>query len=365
MQNLTLCNKLNWKRKYLRDIFLYEINNTRCKGYTFNEFMESKDVLQKAYVRKYLEKYPRQYRSCYTLYFGTVNVFPPSVALTLYKLYSAKAVLDPCAGWGGRMLAADELDICYDGYDTNTNLSLGYSKLKCSKLCNIYLGIDSSKFQFELNKYDFVFTSPPYYTRECYSHQTQWKSKKDFINSFYIPMCRSAWNALKINGYFAINVPTWMYNVLVAEIGDACTKYIMPKSQRSGKPGNYTEYIYVWRKEIWKIRKSPIHGNGLFITTNIEAGTRIVEYTGEEMSKADFKERYGNDIQYVLWNRQNFPNTKVIVSKLCRNPITYCNESKNPNCIIKQRWLTANRTINVGEELTLQYHSTYPRNYTL
>jgi SET domain-containing protein len=116
---------------------------------------------------------------------------------------------------------------------------------------------------------------------------------------------------------------------------------------------------------MFEIRRSKIHGWGLFATVDIPENTQIVEYTGVSMLKKDFIKQYGNDIQHCLWNRQNFPNTRIIVSKECRNPITYCNESKNPNCKIIQKWLIPIRSIIANEELTLLYPKNYPRDYQL
>ena len=116
---------------------------------------------------------------------------------------------------------------------------------------------------------------------------------------------------------------------------------------------------------MYEIRESPIHGMGLFATQDIQPNVRIVEYTGISMTKSEFKQKYGNDIRHCLWNRQNFSTTRIIVSKECRNPITYCNESKTPNCAIVRKWLVSLRYIESGEELTLLYYSSYPRDYEL
>lgn len=116
---------------------------------------------------------------------------------------------------------------------------------------------------------------------------------------------------------------------------------------------------------MFEIKASQIHGYGLFSTDDIQPNTPIVEYTGVSMKKSEFKQKYGNDIRYCLWNKQNFPTTRIIVSKKCRNPITYCNESKTPNCAIVNKWLVSLRFISAGEELTLLYHSSYPRDYSI
>ena len=57
---------------------------------------------------------------------GPIIFFRPTVAATIYSKMGATAVLDPCAGWGGRLLAAAAADIAYTGIDTNLALKPAY-----------------------------------------------------------------------------------------------------------------------------------------------------------------------------------------------------------------------------------------------
>lgn len=111
------------------------------------------------------------------------------------------------------------------------------------------------------------------------------------------------------------------------------------------------------------IKKSPIHGLGLFINNDVPPHTPICYYSGIEMSRKEFNEKYGKDLRYCYYT--NFPWLPVIVAKEERNPITYCNESAQPNCYLKKRWLYAYRPLKAGEELTLKYNKSYPRDYVL
>src|SRR3972149_5836280 len=43
-----------------------------------------------------------------------VNEFPPYIARDYYTKYVAKRILDPCAGWGGRMIGAASIGAYYD-----------------------------------------------------------------------------------------------------------------------------------------------------------------------------------------------------------------------------------------------------------
>ena len=61
---------------------------------------------------------------CFRINLGSVVMFKSTTAKYLYQKYNAESVLDPTAGWGGRMLGAWALGIDYTGIDTNINLSL-------------------------------------------------------------------------------------------------------------------------------------------------------------------------------------------------------------------------------------------------
>ena len=63
---------------------------------------------------------------CFRINLGSIVMFKSTTAKYLYKKYGASHVLDPTAGWGGRMLGAWALDIDYTGIDTNTELRPAY-----------------------------------------------------------------------------------------------------------------------------------------------------------------------------------------------------------------------------------------------
>jgi len=44
-------------------------------------------------------------------------------------------------------------------------------------------------------------------------------------------------------------------------------------------------------KDLWKLKKSRIHGNGMFAREAIPAGTRIIEYIGEKITKSESLKR--------------------------------------------------------------------------
>ena len=117
---------------------------------------------------------------------------------------------------------------------------------------------------------------------------------------------------------------------------------------------------------IWhEVRKSSIHSQGVFARIDIPQGTEIIEYTGEKISKAeserralarlDHAKRTGEAAVYIF----NL-NKKQDLDGSCETNIArLLNHSCDPNCTAYQSrgriWMTANREIKKGEELTFNY----------
>ncbi len=99
---------------------------------------------------------------------------PQMMKLTCIK-YKPKYVLDPCAGWGGRMLGTVSYGANYIGFEPNTTT---YNNL--IKIVN-FLGIQDkvtlicddarNMSRYNIPKVDMVLTSPPYFDLEVYAHE--------------------------------------------------------------------------------------------------------------------------------------------------------------------------------------------------
>jgi hypothetical protein len=165
---------------------------------------------------------------CFRINLGSVVMFKSTTAKYLYKKYKATSVLDPTAGWGGRMLGAWALGINYTGIDTNTEMIPAYTEMmsflaeeagefgngmfveeNASKLNMIWqscLDVDFSKLD-----YDFVLTSPPYVNLELYEHMTPWEKDEDFYKNFFIPLHTKCVTHIKKGGNVAFNISPKMY----------------------------------------------------------------------------------------------------------------------------------------------------------
>jgi len=149
---------------------------------------------------------------------GSVVFFKPATAMYLYKKYNATHVLDPTAGWGGRMLGAHALDINYTGIDTNTDMKEAYDGMmkhmdntKLKMIWESALTVDFSEID-----YDFVLTSPPYVNIEHYQGMNLFKDNDEFYKEFLIPLIDKCRKHIKRNGKVAFNISPKMYNELLS-----------------------------------------------------------------------------------------------------------------------------------------------------
>jgi len=184
----------------------------------------------------------------YRLWYGSISAFRPTVARWLIQKYKpTMAVMDPCAGWGGRCLGAMSCGVPYIGVDTNENLKNGYERL--ARLAPVpvkMLWQPSETVDFSQYKYDMVLTSPPYWITERYHGMPNYSSKKDWLFRFLIPVFLNAYDGLLPGGVMAINFPEDHYVELSAFLGDADEVLEMPSATRA--TGRAPPMIYVWRK---------------------------------------------------------------------------------------------------------------------
>jgi hypothetical protein len=103
------------------------------------------------------------------------------------------------------------------------------------------------------------------------------------------------------------------------------------------------------------VRPSPIHSVGVYTTTPIRKGTRVVEYTGPRITPEEADRRYDGLSRTYLYGLED---GKTVIDG--EGLGAYLNHSCDPNCEvdeIKGRvWLFALRDIAAGEELVWDYN---------
>ena len=120
----------------------------------------------------------------------------------------------------------------------------------------------------------------------------------------------------------------------------------------------------VRKSPLFKVRRSKVHGLGVFANRKLRKGTRIVEYLGERVSHKVADDRYeqkevddGHTFLFIV------DRGVVIDAGVDGNEARFINHGCDPNCesVIEDRrvFVEAIRTIQPGEELGYDYQLTW------
>ena len=107
--------------------------------------------------------------------------------------------------------------------------------------------------------------------------------------------------------------------------------------------------------EFIRIRRSKIHGNGAFAKKNIKKGTRIIQYIGKKITKAEAEKVSEKDGIFIFELNKKWD----IDGNMPENTAKFINHSCDPNCTFEiknnQIWIKARKNIKMGEELSYNY----------
>ena len=198
-------------------------------------------------------------KEVYNICISAINIFRPLVAVEVYQRFKPTRILDFSAGWGGRAVGAAVCSTAYIGLDINAGLRDAYNNMSAflnssassASLINMVIA-DAVSFDYSTISpgYDMVFTSPPYYFIEKYSHNESYASKDEMDQQFYIPVFSNTFKNLLPGGHFVLNINKEIYErVCLALFGPAEQIMNCKKSSRQNK---YREMIYIWKKNVEK-----------------------------------------------------------------------------------------------------------------
>ena len=109
------------------------------------------------------------------------------------------------------------------------------------------------------------------------------------------------------------------------------------------------------------VKKSSLHGKGLFAANDIPWGVKIIEYQGELISDEIAEQRAANGADCIFELREN----ENVDGAVDGNDARYINhERANPNCFVLRDdgriWIVAGiEGVRKGEELTFDYGSCF------
>ena len=228
------------KKKFIKTMLTYYETTKNARGLK-NEYIVLKEV--------------------YNICISAINIFRPLVAVEVYQHFKPTRILDFSAGWGGRAVGAAVCNISYFGIDINAGLHDPYNKMSAflnssassassskKNLINMVIA-DAVSYDYSTISpgYDMVFTSPPYYFIEKYSHNESYASKDEMDQKFYIPAFSNTFKHLLPGGHFVLNVNKEIYErVCLALFGPAEQTMACKKSKRQN---DYREMIYIWKKK--------------------------------------------------------------------------------------------------------------------
>lgn len=113
-------------------------------------------------------------------------------------------------------------------------------------------------------------------------------------------------------------------------------------------------------KEYVKVRRSKTHGRGLFAACSIPEGTRIIEYTGEKVTRGEGNRRaikqWDNGRLYIFRLNQRYDLDGSPRYNTARLANTSCDPNARSDVIRGHVWIIAERDIEAGEEITYDYH---------
>lgn len=199
-----------------------------------------------------------------------VNEFPPHVARKIAKQFNVDAnsrVLDPCAGWGGRMLGISTVCNYYQAYDPSTQTYAGLLKL-CEFIKTMNSDFKANVFCecfedaiVEENSFDFAITSPPYYDTEEYCDEetnslNRYSNFQKWADWFYIPMIEKTLRALKNEKTFVLNIGSRKYplnQILKDTAGKRCEivkldNFLSGNSSGLGKTGEGETFYAITKR---------------------------------------------------------------------------------------------------------------------
>ena len=189
-------------------------------------YKSNKELVLTSAISQFGNATPYNLRETIWKLYGEVGTFRPTNLAAMIELYKPKSILDFSAGWGDRLIAAMAKNIPrYVGVDPNSPLHAKYKemvKFFNSKIKATFIDAPFEDADLKDEKFDMVFTSPPYFDLEIYSDaKTQSHHLgKSWFDSFLIPALNKACDHLNVGGHMIIVIndirdgPSYVKNMI-------------------------------------------------------------------------------------------------------------------------------------------------------
>lgn len=145
-----------------------------------------------------------------------VTKFRALTTKAILNYFGAKTVLDPCIGWGGRMLGTLATSSAYIGCEPDPITFSSLEKMKTEitteitqNLCTLFNlpaeeGLPLIHSRYGPKYFDMILTSPPYFNLELYGGGKQstnsYTNWDDWVNKWLLPVVTQSLELLKDDG---------------------------------------------------------------------------------------------------------------------------------------------------------------------
>jgi len=259
--------------------------STKCERFrtplqVFNSDPMLRDCIHRAitYWKKGRPVGPSGLRSGLSTYKNTKRVsnFRPTAARVIIERYSCdgEVILDPAAGYGGRLLGCLPLSRRYIGIEPSNLTCLGLSRMEDTlrhlvsfnaSISLINAPAEEALPDIRSSSVDLVILSPPYFARERYgtaANQSwvRYPNYNSWKNEFLCSLLCHIQRVLKVNGILALNVANTEAHQIADDAKDMGTLYFHLEAElrlligcvpyhRNGQRGGFRcEPLYVFRK---------------------------------------------------------------------------------------------------------------------
>ena len=148
-----------------------------------------------------------------------VSNFRPTVARDLFSFFKPSLIVDPCMGWGGRMLGAMAGGYTYVGIDPN-EIAVRNNLQMLSDIQGVVLepfnvqgvvGCAEDLLGKSIWNPDLVMTSPPYFDVEKYTNEPtqsyiRFPTEMEWYEGFLRSLIRGSYQDLMSGGFLVLNV---------------------------------------------------------------------------------------------------------------------------------------------------------------
>lgn len=249
----------------------WEVWFDKVEGVSGKQFQTELTSAENPHEAKWALSLSNKIKNKNTYGYKMATTFMPGYAKAIFEFFGARTVLDPCAGWGDRLVGAAAAGLkAYVAFDPNKRLRRGYKRIMeaCGHAC---ISGNSERLHFDNNfsvhslpfeegaktvlkhadnSFDLVFTSPPFFDYEIYIPTNP--KYKDWISEFYEPLMTEACRCVKPGHFVCIHIGDTSAGQIAPFLQNEVHKFCSLRLQyKLGLFGIYSKEI----REVWVFQK--------------------------------------------------------------------------------------------------------------